>query len=124
MKRFILAVSAAALAFGVSVLAHHSSAMFDHDNPVSIHGRVTRWQWQAPHSYLYVETKEPNGAVVEWKFEALNPPMLTRHGWTKESFTIGDEVTVEAFPHRDRSIKFAWPTKITKQDGKVLLNLT
>jgi hypothetical protein len=124
MRRFTLVVLAVAFGFVPNALAHHSSAMFDHDNPVTVQGRVTRWQWQAPHSYLFVETKEADGTTVEWKFEALNPPMLTRHGWSKESFAIGEQITVEAFPHRDRSIKFGWPTKITKQDGKVLLNLT
>jgi hypothetical protein len=50
--------------------------------------------------------------------------MLSRHGWTKDSFKYGDQVTVEAYPHKDRSIKFAWPTKLTKQDGTVLINAT
>src|SRR5438093_600913 len=95
--RFTLSILAVTLALVSNVSAHHSSAFFDHVNAVTVQGKVTRWQWQSPHSYLFVETKEPGGEVVEWRFEALNPPMLTRHGWTKDSFKFGDQVTVEAY---------------------------
>ena len=122
--RFTLSILAVTLALVSNVSAHHSSAFFDHVNAVTVQGKVTRWQWQSPHSYLFVETKEPGGEVVEWRFEALNPPMLTRHGWTKDSFKFGDQVTVEAYPHKDRSVKFGWPTKITKVDGTILINAT
>lgn len=125
MKFWISTVWAAlALALVSDVSAHHSSAMFDRKTTVTVQGRVTLWKWQGPHSYLHVETKEPSGEVVEWKFEALNPPMLSRHGWTKDSLSIGDQVTVEGYPHKDRNIKLAWPTKITKQNGTVLINAT
>ena len=119
--RFTLAIFAAALALGVDASAHHSTAFFDGNKTVTIQGRVVSLEWQSPHIYLIVETTEPGGEVVTWRFESVPIPIMTRQGWTKDSLKPGEQVTVEAFPLKDELTEpFAWILTVTKEDGTVL----
>ena len=92
----------------------------DRADMVTIQGRVTRFDLQSPHSYLYVETTEANGEIVEWRFESVPVPMMKRQGWTIDSLSYGEQVTVEAFPLIDKSQRFAWLGKVIKADGTIL----
>ena len=72
-----------ALVLGVlPALAHHSLAMYDMTNPVTVRGVVTRLDWANPHAHLYVNVKDGKGNVEEWVIEMDRPDFLTRNGWT------------------------------------------
>lgn len=93
----------AALAFAAfSAFAHHSFAVFfDHEKSISIHGKVTEFQFRNPHGIVGVEVTNPDGSRVIWKAETNSPSMMLRRGWTKESIRVGDTVTVDGWPARD-----------------------
>jgi hypothetical protein len=130
MTRWLRTLSAASLAvavvavapgWSVEVFAHHSTSYFSKElkDVVKIEGRVVRFEWRSPHSQIYVETKGANGEAVVWRFDTTPAAWLVREGWTKESLSAGDLVTVEGFPLVGQP--YAWLGKVTKQDGTRLL---
>ena len=110
------------LALTLDASAHHGTSFFSRDRAdmVTVQGRVTRFDLQSPHSYLYIETREASGEIVMWRFESVPVPMMKRQGWTIDSLSCGEQVTVEAFPLIDKSQRFAWLGKVIKVDGTIL----
>ena len=43
------------------LLAHHSTAMYDMNTPVTVTGTVTRFEWTNPHAFIYMDVKGENG---------------------------------------------------------------
>ena len=78
-----------ALAGGVltaPLLAHHSfGAEYDANKPITLTGVVTKIEWTNPHSYFYVDVKDEDGQVANWKFEGYPPGPLYRIGWKKDT---------------------------------------
>src|SRR5262245_56426895 len=81
---FSVAVSGTALVLVLSaqsVKAHHAfAAEFDVNKPVKINGTVTKVEFTNPHAWIYVDVKEPDGNVVNWRFELGAPNALIRLG--------------------------------------------
>jgi hypothetical protein len=96
-------VLAAVLAFGVAspALAHHSHAMFDHTNAVTVTGTVKEFLFRNPHVYLYVDVKNERGEVVTYWIEMSNITNTIKQGITQTTFKPGDVVTVKVYPLRD-----------------------
>ena len=119
--RVTVAIVAVALGWAVEAFAHHSTGYYSKDQKdfVKLQGKVVRWEYRSPHSQLYVETTDKDGKVVVWRFESTPAAWLLREGFTKDSLSVGDQVTVEGFPIPGQL--FAWLGKVTKQDGTRLL---
>jgi len=96
MTTFALGLVLASPVFG-----HHSDADLDMESLLTIQGTVTAFHWRNPHVYFTVETTEEGGAPVEWAFQMASIITVSRQGWTRDSLSIGDEVTVEAHPARN-----------------------
>src|ERR1700677_3121391 len=80
------------------VSAHHSfAAEFDVNKQVKVHGTVTKIEWVNPHSWLYVDVKDPDGKVTNWRFELGAPSSLFRLGWKKDSVPPGLEVDILSY---------------------------
>ena len=101
------------------VSGHHSPAMYNQANNVTLEGVVTRFQWAYPHSYLDVRTEDETGAVV-WAIEMASPPNLTAMGWTSRSLAPGDVVTVVANPATNPDRKAGLGNSLRKADGTLL----
>ncbi len=100
--------------------AHHSALMFDRDSVVAFQGTVTRFNWTNPHVYIYVETRDDTGELVEWELETDATPILIRSGWAAESLVSGDIVSVRANPERNSTRQHALLVSIRREDGAVL----
>jgi hypothetical protein len=105
----------------VPLLAHHSfGAEYDADKPVTVMGVVTKIEWTNPHTHLFVDVKDDQGNVANWKFEGYPPVVLSRTGWRKDvTMKVGDTVTVFGWRARDGT-NWAHSREITFQDGKKL----
>ena len=79
-----------------TVQAHHSHTGFDLDRVVAFQGTVVEFEWTNPHVYLTIA--DESGA--EWLIETDPTPVMSRSGWTKDSFSPGDAVAVRANPDR------------------------
>src|SRR4029078_1007862 len=81
--------------------AHHSFAMFDNTRSVTLHGKVTAYQWTNPHSYLEVDAEDGKGGTKHYTMEMTSPNMLHRGGWSSRTVKAGDVVTAVMSPLRD-----------------------
>src|SRR5215208_6269675 len=75
-------------------MAHHSFAMFDRTVEKVVTGTVVRWQFNSPHSWLYINVKNPDGTETLWSFEGSAPPSLLPRGVNGTSFEPGSTVMV------------------------------
>ncbi|MBT5320232.1 MAG: hypothetical protein HOL45_10050 [Chloroflexi bacterium] len=101
-------------------VAHHSASIFDRESVVAFRGTVRDFSWTNPHVYIQVETEDDLGNLVEWEIETDATPILTRSGWTSDSFMIGDQVSVRANPDRNLPRRHALLLSIERDDGAVL----
>lgn len=85
------------------ILAHHSASSYDVDHPVSVKGVVQNMEWTNPHVFIYLDVKDDNGNVEQWRVEGNSPNMLTRAGWKKEMIKSGDQVVVNGAPAKSGS---------------------
>jgi hypothetical protein len=122
MRRMLAAAAAIAVTVvGVPLGAHHAfSAEFDANQPVTLKGAVTKVEWINPHSWLYIDVKDPaTGKVVSWKVEMGAPNQLLRRGWNKNSLPAGTEVVVEGYRAKNGS-DIANGGNVTLADGRKL----
>jgi hypothetical protein len=91
----------AAIAFAAPGSAHHSFAMFDNTRSVTLHGKVTDYQWTNPHAYLSIDAEDGKGGTKHYVMEMTSPNMLHRGGWSSRTVKAGDVVTAVMSPLRD-----------------------
>lgn len=110
-----------AVAAGSRLAAHHSFAMFDTANPVTITGVVTDFQWTNPHVYIELDVSEGGKGMRHWTIELGSPSILQRGGWRFNSVKKGDKVTAVVSPLRNGE-PGSLLTRITLADGRTLGN--
>ena len=82
--------------------AHHSTAMYDTQNPVTISGKVTKFEWTNPHAFVYLEvTDEKTGKAVEWEVEMMSLNHLRAYGWTSKTVKPGESISATGAPARN-----------------------
>ena len=100
------------------VWAHHAfSAEFDIEKPLTMTGTLVRWDMINPHSWFHLDIEDADGTVVTWMVEGGSPNELIRNGVTKNTLTIGIELTVEGYQAKDGTSK-AVGRNFTLADGE------
>jgi hypothetical protein len=74
--------------------AHHSFAMFDQKQCLSVEGTVKKLQWAYPHIWLWIVAENPDHTQVIWGFEGGDPATLAVQGWNGDVLKKGDKTTV------------------------------
>jgi hypothetical protein len=107
MRQFTTPVRAAALAVLIAIMtanqvsAHHGTgASYDASKQVTVTGKVTEFLWRNPHSALFIDAVDENGAQAKWSIEMNSPGVLTRAGWSRRTFVVGDTVRITVHPSR------------------------
>jgi len=88
----------ALLALPSLAASHHSVAMYDNDNLITLDGVVTKVEWTSPHVFLYFETEDASGTRVEWSVELDPPVLLRRYGWRQTTVQVGDAIKFTGAP--------------------------
>ena len=96
IKLLLLATAVGLLIPVTSALAHHAfAAEYDEKKPVTLTGTVTKVEWMNPHVFFYIDVKDAEGKVTNWRGEGGNLSTLMRRGWRKDSLKIGEIITIE-----------------------------
>lgn len=95
---FLFSILMLVTAIAVPAAAHHSTAMFDSDNPIELEGTIKEWQYTNPHTFIILNVTDENGEVVEWALEGRSTSAIYRLGWTPESLQPGDVIIVTVRP--------------------------
>jgi hypothetical protein len=115
---FVLAASAAS--------AHHSLALFNRKQVVTLQGRITKVEWKSPHTMIFIEATQASGEVAEWRqpaewrIETVPVSWLTNNGWTRESLKAGEDVTTNVYSYEDKTARYGFLLSIIKPDGTTL----
>jgi hypothetical protein len=83
-----------------ALFAHHGGAEYDLGKTVEFKGKLTKVDFINPHSWLYFDVADGDGNVSHHRCEMRSVHVLRRSGWTKETFPVGQQVTIEASPNR------------------------
>ena len=78
--------------------AHHSFAVFDHTQTVTVNGQVTKFQWTNPHGFLEVDYRAADGSTKHYTIELTSINMLVRAGWTSRAIKEGEMVKAIVAP--------------------------
>jgi len=62
---------------------------------------VTRFDWINPHCKIRFDVTGDNGTVEHWSVEMHPPAELIDHGWTRQTLSPGDVVTLSFRPAKD-----------------------
>jgi hypothetical protein len=72
---------------------HHSTAMYDMANPVTVTGTVTKFDWTNPHAHIYLDVKNEKGEIEHWDVEMMSLNHLKSYGWTHSTVKEGDVIS-------------------------------
>jgi hypothetical protein len=96
-----LLVGLAAAGIAPSALAHHSFAIYDANNPLTLTGVVKEFRWTNPHCWVFLTVRDADGNERVWEIEHGPINMLARQGWTRDTLKPGDRLSVEIHPVHD-----------------------
>ncbi len=121
MRKSLWGAAIAALLLNAApAFAHHAfSKDFDPEQQVMLNGTVTRVQWASPHVYTYLDVKDDQGKVTNWKVEMGSPAALTKAGWTRTKLKVGEMVTLQGWRAKNGT-NFANAEAMTMPDGEKL----
>jgi hypothetical protein len=112
------ALLAAAIATGAG--AHHSFAPhFDSRKPVSIAGKVTKFDARNPHSYLHIQAVDENGRTQTYICESHGVTQLTRNGVTPAILKPGAQLRIQGSQSRNDPHRCFF-TDVFLPDGRTL----
>jgi hypothetical protein len=123
MSSLRLAASLAGLSLmgGSVATAHHSQVMFDMAQCKQLAGTVRTFQFQYPHSWLWVYAGDGADKTDIWAFEFAGPGNLvqTDPHWKGDVIKKGDKVVVSYSPMKDGR-KAGSMAALTLPDGSTL----
>jgi uncharacterized protein DUF6152 len=113
------AITALLLSAGTASAHHAFSRDFDQSKPVTLSGTVTKVQWTSPHVMTYIDVKDSNGKVTNWKVELGSPAQLTKAGWTRDMLKVGEMVNLQGWQAKNGT-NFANAEEVTMANGQKL----
>jgi hypothetical protein len=99
--------------------AHHSTAMFDNTQRITVAATVKKLEWTSPHAWLQILVVNDQGEAEEWGLEMGTPAAMMREGWKPRSVKPGDKVTVVLNPLKNGE-HGGNLVSVTKADGALV----
>jgi len=105
MKLNVLPLVALA-SLALPAYAHHSFGMFEMTKNVGFEGEVLQYNWENPHSHLVIKVPadaKDQSTVGTWDIELQSVNIMSRQGWNRSTYKVGDHAVLVAHPMRDGS---------------------
>ena len=99
----ILTVLLGCVSMTAPLSAHHSRAMFDVSELVSVEGVVTKVEWRNPHMWVTLDVPGSEGKMESWGFEGSGAASMVAAGISPQILKVGNRVKIIAHPPRDKS---------------------
>ena len=97
---WLVCVAWASLGGSGPASAHHSTAIYDSENPIELRGTVVEWKFSNPHCIIVLEVTGDDGETTVWSLEGSNTSLLFRRGWTPMTLRAGDRIVATVRPLR------------------------
>ena len=98
IQSLLLSCLAAFILYTPFASAHHSTAIYDMENPVELQGKVVELQFTNPHVFIILAVENESGEEVVWSLEGSNTSLMLRRGWRPDTLKPGDEIRVNFRP--------------------------
>jgi hypothetical protein len=119
VRRATFALASVVL-LGGAVAAHHSQPGFSpNTKPIDLKGTVAEYRWRNPHVLFFFDVKDDKGTSVRWVGEFGSVPSSIARGMTKDTFKVGEDVTVNGVPATAGTPAIQL-RRIVKADGTVI----
>ena len=116
----VLLVVSVMLISGVAAYAHHSfAATYVESETMEITGKMVKFSFRNPHSFVQVEVTDENGETVRWAVEWGGTAQLRNSGVENDTLRYGDEVVVTGNPGRNPRDHRLRMRTVTRPDGFV-----
>jgi hypothetical protein len=122
-KSVILSTMFLVAAPATAVLAHHSAAQFDFQNPVNVTGVVKEARFSNPHARIILEVTDDARGTRDIEFEGHSRNNMIRQGLMPDMMAVGDTITIRIAPMRDGA-DGGYVTALLTKDGKAIGNIT
>jgi hypothetical protein len=108
----VLAVLVLAVLVPKSLHAHHSNAIYNLEEQISVEGTVTQIRWANPHVYIYLDETTDSGEVINWEIEGFGPGAMRKMGFSRNTVAMGETLTVNGNPARNPRKNAIFPETI------------
>ena len=102
------------------VAGHHSNVAFDADAQFTFAGTITSFSLRNPHAYFFVDVRNEEGELINYRVETETRNDLVRNGWNDDSLMPGDRVSVTVNPARHPGRFYGRLLSLVKSDRTVL----
>ena len=116
LRRLLVASLLAWLPLAAADAHHAFSPVYDGSRTVTIKGTLTEFKLVNPHARMIVEVADETGKRVSWTIEMAGLLSLTRQGWTENTVTVGQQLTITGNPTHTGSAGLFF-TKLVMPDG-------
>jgi hypothetical protein len=105
-----------ALLLTIPVAPHHSGAMYNLEETVTLKGKIKAFHWTNPHCWFQLVVLGAKGEE-EWSIQLGPPTELYREDWKPRMFKPGNSIIALVHPMRDGTRRGLWISS-TGVDGK------
>src|ERR1700730_392376 len=99
-KRFVVSIACFLLPAGL-LSAHHGVAAYDYKTTIVTKATVAHFDWTNPHCKIFFDNIDDKHNVEHWVVEMHPPSNMIEHGWTRQTLSAGDVITLSFRPAKD-----------------------
>ena len=116
-----LAASLSLLPNTVSLAHHAFTPVYDGSRMVTIEGILTEFRLVNPHATMTLDVMNEAGQHETWTVEMAGLLSLSRQGWTTDTVSIGEQLTVTGNPSHSGSQRISF-RRLVLANGTELLD--
>lgn len=106
----------------IVALAHHAfSPVYDGTRTVTIKGILAEFKLVNPHAAMTLDVVDEAGKHETWTVEMAGLLSLSRQGWTKDTVSVGEQLTITGNPTHTGSQRIAF-RRLVLANGKEMLD--